>query len=164
MVRPQMMEPSLYESLKFPEVKVDGFTPAAGMIKIINGILDEIIDDNLDQFRDSGSFEVETDYGGFSLDTVDGSYDMSLDLLIHRILYEEGMYKRILTDKQYGELEESMIYEPDCLYRPSEDEDDNYCWLQYEVLDPVFEQCGRHVGKRLLEAGFDVKDAFSEYL
>jgi len=75
-------------------------------------ILGEIIEENIDNFRDANksedndydSFEVSPGYGNnlFYLEKIDGSYYQSLYGLIHYIMYEEGLYKNFLDNEWYS--------------------------------------------------------------
>ena len=123
--------------------------------------LEKIIMGNLEGFRDTESFEVRPGYGydKFYLDWVEGSYDMSLQGLIHSIMYEEGFYKEILTDGQYADMEKVIEDSPDAIYGPEMDEDDE---LQ-STLDDIYDVSITYVAKKLTELGFDVEEAFSEY-
>lgn len=44
-------------------------------------------------------------YDKFYLDWIDGSYEYSLQGLIHFILYEDGYFKKILSPKTYKKVE-----------------------------------------------------------
>ena len=136
------------------------------IVSFVQNILSKIIDSNVEYFREAESFKVRPGYGydKFYLDWVDGSYDMSLQGLIHYILLEEGIYKKILTPKQYKDMEEVVKECPECLYSPSEEEDDNYYELQYDTLDVIYADSIMFVGSRLMDLGFDVKETFSGYL
>jgi len=75
-------------------------------------------------------------------------------------MYEEGIYRKILDDQQYRDLEDVIKNSPESIYRPrGEDED-----IQYDILDPVYSELIVYVGKRLIEEGFDVKKTFADEL
>jgi len=133
------------------------------IVKEINNILEKNITENVGFFRKDDSFKVRPGYGydKFYLDRIDGSYDMSLQGLIHHIMYEEGFYKKILNDKEYAEMEVVIAEYPESIYGPT-DEDENYEDLQ-EKLDSIYWESITFVGKKLLGLGFDVEETFSEY-
>ena len=125
--------------------------------------LAKIIFENLENFRATESFKVRPGYGydKFYLDWVEGSYDMSLQGLIHYIMYEDGFYKKILNNSQYADMEKVIEDCPESIYGPT-DEDENYEELQ-EELDSIYWESITFVGKKLLGLGFDVEETFSEY-
>ena len=139
---------------------------AEEVINHVNGVLDKIIDGNVKAFRRDDSFKVRPGYGydKFYLDWVDGSYDMSLQSLVHYILYEDGIYKKILTKKQFAAAKRVVEEQPECIYGAQNEETGDFDQIQYDVLDPVFWDTVKHVGKRLIELGFDVKETFADYL
>lgn len=136
-------------------------------------ILDKIIKDFLPQFKkeyndESGimpDFKVRPGYGynKFYLSNVEGSYDMSLQGLIHYILYEEGFYKKFLNEKQFEKVEKVIKNYPDSIYSPSDEEVD-YEKIQYDYLDVIYLKCIKFVANRLIENGFNVKSIYNEYL
>ena len=134
------------------------------IIERVKGILNDIIESNVDSFRREGSFKVRPGYGydKFYLDWVEGSYDMSLQGLIHYILYDEGIYKKILNTSQYDDLSKVVNNHPESIYGP-DDEDKDYEDIQ-EILDSVYWESITFVEKKLTELGFNVKESFSEYL
>ena len=135
------------------------------IIEKITGLLGEIINSNVEYFQTEDSFKVRPDYGyaKFYLDWIDGSYDMSLQGLIHYIMYEEGIYSQFLNHRQYADLEKVIKEFPEAIYSP-DSEDEDYETLQYEILDRIYAESIEFVGRRLIELGFDVKETFSEYL
>ena len=135
------------------------------IIKRVKMILNEIIESNKEYFREFNSFKVRPGYGydKFYLTWIEGCYDMSLQGLIHYIMYEEGIYKEILNEKQYNDLEEVIKDYPEAIYGPST-EDEDYERIQLDILDRVYYESIKFVGTRLIELNFDVEDDFSEYL
>ncbi len=134
------------------------------IIEKVTGILNDIIESNADSFRREGSFKVRPDYGyaKFYLDWVEGSYDMSLQGLIHYIMYDEGIYKKILNKSQYADLVEVVNKSPESIYGPDYDDED-YEDIE-EILNSVYWESITFVEKKLTELGFNVKESFSEYL
>jgi hypothetical protein len=135
------------------------------ILKVVCKTLKEIINDNSPYFKEEGSFKVRPGFGydKFYLDWVDGSYDMSLQSLVHYIMYEKGLYKMFLSQGQMEDLEKVIKEYPDSIYSPS-DNDVNYEAVQYDILDPVYSECIRFVGRELIKKGFDVRKQFSSYL
>ena len=138
-------------------------------IEKINSILKKIIDKNLTGFKKSGEFKVRPGYGydKFYLDSVEGSYDMSLQSLIHYIMYSEWVYKEILNKKQYAELEIMIKESPEGIYSPNIDfESDDYSESEdtQEILDEIYHSCIKYVGEQLIEKGFDVESTFADFL
>ena len=139
----------------------------SGVEEYVNNVLSIlriIIDDSKERFKRDGVFKVRPGYGydKFYLDSIDGSYDMSLQGLIHYIMYEEGIYKKFLNSKQYSELELVIEKQPEGIYSPN-DEDDNYEDVD-DTLAIIYSKSIRFVGKTLIELGFNVEETFEEYL
>lgn len=140
-------------------------TPKADVKEIaffICTVLNKIIDDNIPRFRERGDFLVSPGYGydKFHLDSIWGSYDMSLYGLIHYIMYDEKIYELFLSPSQLQNLHNAVEHEPTTIYGPKEEED-NYEEIQYDYLDAIYEQAIDFVENKLTENGFDVRSAFS---
>ena len=92
---------------------------SSAITKTDTKILDGIIDAHVNQFRKNDSFKVRPGYGydKFYLDSIDGSYDMSLQGLIHYIMYEEGIYRKILSNSQYADVVDLIEENPEAIYR-----------------------------------------------
>ena len=131
----------------------------------ITGIINDIIVVNVDYFREEETFKVRPGYGydKFFLNWIFGGYDMSLQSLIYYIMYEEGLYKEILNERQYADLEKVIENYPEAIYSLEEDDEDP---LEYERIDDqlfeIFFQSIRFVGNRLIELGFDVEGDFTK--
>ena len=84
----------------------------------ITSVLDKIIDRDLDDFS-NGVFKVRTKYSNskFYLNRVEGSYDESLYLLIHYIMFKDGIYKDLLTDEQYKDCKDCVEEMPDIIWK-----------------------------------------------
>jgi hypothetical protein len=121
--------------------------------------LEKILTDNCDTFREEESFKVRPGYGPdkFYLNQVEGSYEDSLQLLIHYILYEDGLYKKFLTKKQLASCEEVINEYPESIYGSDDDS------LQ-QLLDEIYSDSIRFVGNKLLSLGFGVEDEFKDYI
>lgn len=123
--------------------------------------------------RYSGSTKVR--YGPesekFYLDWVEGSYESSLQLLIHKIMYHEGLYKKFLNDRCMADVEQVIAEYPDSIYSPDEDdftEEEEaagytYARIQYECLDEIYSKCIFFVGDNLKKAGFDIGSTFADW-
>ena len=135
------------------------------MLEKIEKILTKIIESNEESFKKEGSFEVKPGYGydKFYLDWIDGDYDMSLQGLIHYIMYEEGIYRKILNDDQFQELKALIEESPEDIYGLDMDDDD-FEEIQCEILDCIYSDAIEFVGKKLGELGFDIEETFAEYL
>lgn len=136
------------------------------LIQQVIDTLDKIITGNIGHFREEGDFKVRPGYGydKFYLDWVDGSYDMSLQSLIHYIMYEDGIYKKILNKNQYARLLHVINEQPESIFSADELIDENYSQLQYDFLDYFYYTPIKFVYDKLMSLGFDVSYAFSEYL
>ena len=131
--------------------------------KFISSILELIIDQNLNSFKDEDTFLVRPGYSydKFYLDRVDGSYDMSLQGLIHHIMFETGVYKSILTSSEFKDCENIVSKQPESIYSPGyETEEDE---ATQDKLGAIYHNCIKFVGRKLTKEGFSV-DGFEDYL
>jgi hypothetical protein len=141
----------------------------SGVCKILNKIINDYLPDFKKEYTEASGlmpdFKVNPGYGydKFYLTNVEGSYDMSLQGLIHYILYEEGFYKKFLNDKQFKELKSVIKEYPESIFGPS-DEDENYEEIQYDYLDVIYSESIRFVANKLIENGLNVKSIYSGYL
>ncbi|QEP41788.1 hypothetical protein D5085_00675 [Ectothiorhodospiraceae bacterium BW-2] len=75
---------------------------------------------DLDYYKNNPNlnFKVRPGYGynKFYLDWVDGSYDMSLQALIHFIMFERNLFKRIVSKETYRKLSPFMKKNPEGLF------------------------------------------------
>ena len=135
------------------------------IVKDVCDILDNIISDNTDYFEEEENFKVRPGYGydKFYLDRVDGSYDMSLQGLIHYILHDDHLYEKFLSEKQLEDEVATTKEFPESIYGPNDD-DENYAKVQYEYLDVIYGSSIQFVAKRLMQEGFDVEETFLDYL
>lgn len=139
--------------------------------------LDEIISSNLNHFKKESSFFVKTKYFNheeFDLMQVDQSYDGSLELLVHYILYEENLYQKFLNERQLEKLEEVIKHAPSTIYGPDPynvDEDDPLSDAiirdeesAQDIQDQIDYNARFYVAKTLMTHGFEdeVKEAFDE--
>jgi len=114
--------------------------------------MSKIVSENTDFFKESGGFKVRPGYSydKFYLDRVDGSYDMSLQGLIHHIMFEEKIYERLLTEEQILECTRVVQDFPDCIWKPDSDE---YPELA-DVFDAIYSECIFFTWHLLQEKGF----------
>ena len=139
------------------------FTGKEDPSKFISSILEVIIDQNLDSFKDEDTFLVRPGYSydKFYLDRVDGSYDMSLQGLIHHIMFDTGVYKSILTSSEFKDCERIVSKQPESIYSPgyeTEEEEETQ-----DKLGAIYHNCIKFVGDKLIKEGFNV-DGFEDYL
>ena len=133
--------------------------------EVIN-VLDRIIQDNIASFDEHSGYKVRPGYGydKFYLDFVDGSYDMSLQSLVHYIMYEDGHYQKFLNKSQYARLIHIVHQYPESIFGLDEDLDNNYEQIQYELIDRVYAASIKFVAITLINSGFDVRSTFADYL
>jgi len=118
-----------------------------------------LIEDHKDFFAEENTFKVRPGvaYDKFYLDRIDGSYDMSLQGLIHHYMWEQELYHSILNEDEIKDCEAVVENSPEYIYGP-EDEG------KQTMLDEIQFDMIRFVGKKLIDLGFDVEETFKEYL
>jgi hypothetical protein len=133
------------------------------VIRKVTNILDEIIVENSDSLLQM-DFKVRPCYGydKFYLNHVFGSYDMSLQSLIHYILAEENIYKQILNDDQYAKCMKVIKDEPEAIYYPDADSFEDL--EVQEMLDTIYYKSISYTGKKLILMGLNVSHDFKDYL
>lgn len=133
------------------------------LVSKVTKVLDRIIEENsesLYQFE----FKVRPGYGydKFYLNHTDGSYDMSLQSLIHYILAEEGIYMQILNEDQFAKCMKVIKDEPEAIYSPSgtlvEDLE------VQDLLDAIYDKSIAFTGRTLIAMSLDVYPDFEDYL
>jgi hypothetical protein len=127
-------------------------------------ILDRIIDENLESLFQN-DFKVRPrglGYEKFYLNHVDGSYDMSLQALIHYILAEEKIYDQILNESQFAKCMKVIKEAPEAIYYPEDDSDEDF--EVEELLDYIYYKSIGFTGMRLISMGIDVSYGFKDYL
>ena len=127
--------------------------------KILNRIIEEN-SESLYQFE----FKVRPGYGYDKsyLNHTDGSYDMSLQSLIHFIVAEEGIYKQILNEDQFAKCMKVIKEEPEAIYSPSGDSVED---LEIQdLLDAIYDKSIAFTGRTLIAMGLDVYQDFEDYL
>lgn len=133
------------------------------VIEQVNAILNKIITENVDSIKSTTSFKVRTGYSydKFFLDKIEGSFDESLQGLIHHILYTEGLYKHFLSNDQFKCCELIVKSEPESIY--STTGNSKKAEATQEILDDIYWDCITNVANKLNLHGFDVSQ-FSDYL
>lgn len=122
----------------------------AAVAKSVIKVIDNLIDTSKDDFKLTKSYKVRYGEGAekFYLDKVDGTYESSLWLLIHKIMFSEGLYQQFLDPDHAAEVEKVIKEEPDCIYKPDWDDDDaEEIW--YETLDVIYKKVMNSVEKKL---------------
>lgn len=79
--------------------------------------LESIFESNKQKYmrRPGANFKIRLDWLGydkFYLDWVEGSYDMSLQLLIQHILYKNGHFNKLLSEETYSEVSAAFMEAP----------------------------------------------------
>jgi len=106
-------------------------------------------------------YKVRTKYSddSFYVNKVDGSFDESLHMLIHRIMYVEKHYLRFLDSEMMNEVEE----DPHSRWWVDSGHKD-YDQIS-DFLRDIYFDCIIHVYEYLTnEVGIDVKEEFKDYL
>jgi hypothetical protein len=133
------------------------------IVSKVTKVLDIIIVENLESIS---QYEFKTTprfgYQKFYLNHTDGTYDMSLQSLIHYILYEEGIYKQILNEDQFAKCMKVIEDEPEAIYSPSGDSVEDH--KIQELLDAIYDTSIVFTGRTLIAMGLDVYSDFEDYL
>ena len=140
------------------------------VIDEVNVELSRIISESADEFNSSQQTKVRPGYGPdkFYLDRIDGSYDSSLQSLIHYILWEKKLYHKFLTARQLVDVERVVNEEPDYIYSPDLDDestsDEEYQQDEAlgESLDTLYWGVITHVGEELSEFDFFDNSRFKD--
>ncbi len=133
------------------------------IVSKVTEILNRIIEENMESIYQF-DFKVRPGYGydKFYLNHTDGSYDMSLQSLIHYILVEEGIYRKILNEDQFSKCMKVIKDEPEAIYYPSGTSDEDIEIQQ--LLDFIYDNSIAFTGKKLIALGLDVYYYFEDYL
>ena len=107
----------------------------------------------------------------FYLDWVEGSYESSLWLLIHKTMYHEGIYKKFLNERCLAEVEEVIKDQPDCIYGAhegnfTEEEEANgytYSLIQETYLDGLYNAGIYFIGDQLNKTGHNIGSTFADW-
>ncbi len=133
----------------------------------LTNILGKIVDKNIDNFRANQSFKVWTDYayGKFYLNKIGKDYDMSLEGLIHHILYAEKLYFKFLTKGHFRSIKEVVKNHSSCKYFPctENDREEDLMHLISQFIANVTDYGIGYVANKLKSQGFDKGSTFAEY-
>ena len=131
------------------------------VIENLKNYFTEEIKEGKKVFLKEQNFKVRPGYGPdkFYLDRVQGSYEYSLQNLIHHILWEEDYYESFLNSRQLKDVKKVVDAEPDGIYgtginddlSDSEYEEDE---VAQESIDIIYFQVIQHVGSLLEEFEF----------
>ncbi len=107
----------------------------------------------------------------FFLDKVEGSYEYSLQLLIHKTMYHEGIYKKFLNDRCLADVEKVIQEYPDSIYGPNEDEFTEeeeangytYSLVQETYLDELYNKGIFFIGDQLNKTGHKIGSTFADW-
>ena len=124
------------------------------IVDVVTDILNDILNESAIDFRnDRGDFKIRYEGEKFYLLRIAGNYEYSLQWLIQLILHEEGVFRRILNDKQTVELQRILHDDSMTIYQPYE---------LYDLLSSVYYFSIAFVGNKLTKLGFDVENYFIE--
>lgn len=138
------------------------------IINELNEYFSSEISEGRDVFIEQQSFKFRPPYGGnkFYLDWVDGSYDSSLQNLIHHILWAEGYYEYLMNSRQLAIVEKIVEEEPDGIWGTNEwDESLSNAECEedlkvQELVDQIYYEVIKNVGGLLKEFDFFDPDDF----
>jgi DNA-directed RNA polymerase subunit F len=150
------------KDIKFILEKDEGYineNKKQSIILQLKTFFDDLIENNKDFFAERNTFKVRPgiSYDKFYLDSIDGSYDMSLQGLIHHYMWEKKLYHLFLNEDEIKNCAAVIENNPEYIYGPDDDPSQN-------MLDEIQYQTIVFVGKKLIDLGFDVKDTFNEYI
>jgi hypothetical protein len=145
----------------------DYVSPMSKYIHSIRDELDSIIDNNSEEFKSSKSFKVRPGiaYDKFYLDRVAGSYDQSLQGLIHHMMWERKHYHEILPESQVSVVAKIIKEEPDSIYGPDYDDEsmsEEECEELDDNINAIYFDVIKHVGQRLKEFDFFDNSEFED--
>ena len=150
------------KDIKFILEKDEGYineNKKQSIILQLKTFFDDLIENNKDFFAERNTFKVRPgiSYDKFYLDSIDGSYDMSLQGLIHHYMWEKKLYHLFLNEDEIKNCAAVIENNPEYIYGPDDDPSQN-------MLDEIQFQTIVFVGKKLIDLGFDVKNTFNEYI
>lgn len=127
-----------------------------------------IIREHADDFSEENNFKVRPGFGPdkFYLDSVNGSYEMSLFNLIHHIMHERKLYDLVLNEKQLNDVKTLVASHPDSIYTPMDDDFDQYEDHEkiIDLLNSIMNDCARFVCRNIKVFDEGVEDKFADYL
>ena len=141
--------------------------PEADVVKF----LEKLIEKNKGNFKEQGDFVVRPGiaYDRFDLTAVQGSYDMSLQGLVHHFLYEKGHYKKLLPADEFKKCEATVKKHPESIYGPETDEGFSRSKILrneglQDTLDEIHNAALMAVGRKLKSLKFEIPDEFKEVM
>ena len=110
-------------------------------------------------FREENTFKIRPGvaYDKFYINQVEGSYDMSLQGLLHHYLWENELYHLFLSDEELETCRQVVEEQPEYIFGPDDGK-------TQEIIDEIQYKAISFVGKKLIELGFDVEQDFESYL
>lgn len=141
----------------------------------VDKLVKELIKSLRYTYYGAGGQQIMVRYGPehekFYLDWVEGSYESSLQLLIHKTMYYEGIYKKFLNDRCLAEVEKVIQEEPDCIYGVNEEdfteeEEANgytYSLVQETYLDELYNKGIFFIGDQLNKTGHKIGSTFADW-
>ena len=138
------------------------------IIMELNEYFSDEISKGKDVFIEQQSFKFRPPYGGhkFYLDWVDGSYESSLQNLIHHMLWEESYYEYLMNSRPLAIIEKIVEEEPNGIWGANEwdeslsDEEQKEDEKTQELLDEIYFEVIKNVGGLLKEFDFFDPDDF----
>jgi len=129
------------------------------IIRFVTKELTTIIDDTKSSTYNFTKVRTNFSDDSFNITRVDGMFEGSLHMLIHRIMYVEKHYLRFLDSEMMNEVEE----DPNSRWWVDHDH------VDYEKIDEflsdIYYDCIFNVYEYLTnDIGSDVKDEFKDYL
>ena len=133
--------------------------------------LEKLIEKNKGNFKKQGDFVVRPGiaYDRFDLTAVQGSYDKSLQGLVHHFLYEKGHYKKLLPADEFKKCEATVKNHPESIYGPETDEGFSQSKILrneglQDTLDEIHNAALMAVGRKLKSLKFEIPDEFKEIM
>ena len=129
------------------------------IIRFVKEELTTVLDETLSSTCNFSKVRTRFSDDPFDVTRVDGEFEGSLDMLIHRIMYVEKHYLRFLDSEMMNEVEE----DPHSRWWINHDHED-YEKID-EFLSDIYYDCIFNVYEYLTnDIGSDVKDEFKDYL
>ena len=125
----------------------------------VQSFLEKLINENKNTLSNENYFEVKTTiaYKTFRLGWIEGSYNESLQGLIHHYMFEKKIYHKILDKDKLKNVSEIVKDNPELIYHPGGED-------QSDLIDEIYWECISFVGKKLTSMGHELDSAFEEYL
>jgi hypothetical protein len=141
----------------------------------VEGLVKELIKSLRNTYYRNNNQNIMVRYGPeneiFFLDRVEGSYESSLQSLIHKTMYHEGIYKKFLNDRCMAELEAMFNKFPDAIYGPEEgsftDEEEasgyDYYLVQTTYIDELYTKGIFFIADQLQKGGYPIGNTFADW-